>query len=102
MARKDQLRQQRSGTAINVTSKKQESDVIKALLEVETHLNQKFSGRISIAHKKQWHLKDIVAELRSSYPDTEFHYHLDSSSIRPDGGILHVKARRDANQIYPI
>ena len=102
MARKDQLRQQRSGTVINVTSKKQESDVIKALRNVETHLNRKFSGRISIAHEKQWHLKDIVAELRSSYPDTEFHYHLDSSSIRPDGGILHIKARADVDQIYPI
>lgn len=102
MARKHQLRQQRSGTVINVTSKKQESDVIRALLEVETHLNQKFSGRISIAHEKQWYLKDIVAELRSSYPDTEFHYHLDSSSIRPDGGILHLKTRGNADQIYPI
>lgn len=102
MARKEQLRQQRSGTVINVTSKKQESDVIKALLRVEAHLNQKFSGRISIAHKKQWRLKDVVGELRNSYPDTEFHYHFDSSSIRPDGGILHLRARVDVEHLYPI
>ena len=31
MARKHQLRGQRTGTVINVTSKKQESDIIKAL-----------------------------------------------------------------------
>ena len=71
-------------------------------MEVEEYLNRKFSGRVSIAHEKQWYLKDIVADLRSSYPDTEFDYHLDSSSIRPDGGILHLKTRKNASQIYPI
>jgi len=34
MARKHQLREQRAGTVINVTSKKQESDIIKALRQV--------------------------------------------------------------------
>ncbi len=102
MARKHQLRQQRAGTVINVTSKKQESDIIKALQKVVDHLERKFGKRIVLAHEKQWYLKDIVAELRSTYPDTEFHYHFDRSSIRPDGGILHIRACRQDGFMYPV
>ena len=102
MARKHQLRVQRAGTVINVTSKQQESDIIKALVQVVEYLRSKFKKKISLVHEKQWHLKDIVAELRHSYPDTEFHYHFDSSSIRPDGGILHIQGRPGDKLIYPI
>lgn len=102
MARKHQLREQRAGTVINVTSKKQESDIIKALRQVEERLNRKFARKISLAHEKQWYLKDIVAELRHSYPDTTFHYHFDSSSIRPDGGILHIRGKAGDRFMYPV
>jgi type II restriction enzyme len=102
MARKHQLREQRAGTVINVTSKKQESDVIKALRQVVARLDRKFARKISLAHAKQWYLKDIVAELRDSYPETTFHYHLDSSSIRPDGGILHIRGKVGDKFIYPV
>jgi len=47
-------------------------------------------------------LKDIVAELRSTYPDIEFHYHFDTSSIRPDGGILFIKGQPEDSLSYPI
>lgn len=102
MARKHQLREQRAGTVINVTSKKQESDVITALHRVEGHLHRKFGKKISLAHEKQWQLKDIVAELRHTYPDATFHYHFDTSSIRPDGGILHIRAKPGDRFMYPV
>lgn len=102
MARKDQLRRQRAGTIINVTSKKQESDVIKALVKVVDHLNGKSGGRLAIRHERQWHLRDIVAELQSSYPDIGFHYHFNSSSIRPDGGILQICGNPGDSLTYPI
>ncbi|MFH0910566.1 MAG: EcoRI family type II restriction endonuclease [Planctomycetota bacterium] len=102
MARKHQLRDQRAGTVINLTSKKQESDVIKALRQVVDHLWRKFEKKISLVHEKKWYLKDIVSELRHSYPDTEFHYHFDSSSIRPDGGILCLQGKVDDKLTYPI
>ena len=102
MARKHQLRVQRAGTVINLTSKQQESDIIKALVQVVEYLRSKFKKKISLVHEKQWHLKDIVAELRHTYPDTEFHYHFDSSSIRPDGGILHIQGRHGERLTYPI
>lgn len=102
MARKHQLRVQRAGTVINLTSKQQESDIIKALVQVVEYLRSKFKKKISLVHEKQWHLKDIVAELRHTYPDTKFHYHFDSSSIRPDGGILHIQGRPGDRLTYPI
>lgn len=102
MARKHQLRDQRKGTVINVTSQKQESDVIIALGHVVEHLSSKFARKISLVHEKQWYLKDIVAELRHTYPDTEFHYHFDSSSIRPDGGILYIQGQPRDLLTYPI
>jgi len=102
MARKHQLRDQRAGTVINLTSKKQESDVIKALVQVVDHLGGKFAKKIALVHETQWHLKDIVAELRHTYPDTEFQHHFDSSSIRPDGGILYLQAKTGDKVTYPI
>lgn len=45
MARKHQLRTQRTGTIINVTSKKQESDIIRALNRVVDHLQTKFEAK---------------------------------------------------------
>ena len=102
MARKHQLREQRSGTVINVTSKKQESYVIRSLQEVVDHLGVKFDKRIVLNHEKQWLLKDIVAELQRTYSDVEFHYHFARSSIRPDGGILYIQGKRDDPLTYPI
>ena len=102
MARKHQLRVQRAGTVINVTSKQQESEVIKALVQVIDYLGEKFDKKVSLVHVKQWYLKDIVTELRQTYPDTEFHYHFDSSSIRPDGGILCIQGKPGDKLTYPI
>jgi len=102
MARKDQLRVQRAGTVINVTSKQQETDIIQALFKVVDHIRRRFKAGVSLTHEKQWYLRDIVAELRRTYPDTEFHYHFDSSSIRPDGGVLAIKGPPGDILTYPI
>jgi len=101
MARKYQLRKQRTGTVINTTSKKQESDVIKALQQVVDYLDKKFEQKIVLVHESQWYLKDIVKELKQTYPGVEFYYHFDSSSIRPDGGILYIRRKFD-KLTYPI
>lgn len=102
MARKAQLREQRAGTVINTTSKGQETEVEQALKEVVRRLTDKFNTSISLVHEKQWNLKEIVGELRVSYPETEFHYHFDSSSIRPDGGILYIRGKPNDRITYPI
>ena len=102
MARKEDLRKLREGTVINVTSKQQESQIVKALLKVVARLRDEFGTKIQVEHLTQWYLKDIVAELRGQYPDVEFDHHLTTSSIRPDGGILRIHAPGEDHLSYPI
>ena len=101
MARKSQLREQRSGMVINVTSKQQEKDIIRALLAVINYLKDKFGDGLRLHHDSRWYLKDIVAELRSVYDDVEFHYQFDKSYMQPDGGMLYLH-RRGSDFVYPI
>lgn len=102
MAKKDELREIRAGTIINVTSKKQETEIIQALTRVVEYLVRKFSKKVALVHEKQWLLKDIVSELQQTYPDTEFDYHFHTSSIRPDGGFLYIRGQPGEELSYPI
>lgn len=98
MAKKDQLRELRSGTVINTTSKAQEKDIDRAMKIVVERL-QEFA-QIALIHYKEWKLKDICAHLQKHFSDVDFHYHFDNSAIRPDGGILYMVAN-DGEQ-FPI
>jgi type II restriction enzyme len=102
MANKERLRKIRAGTIINATSKGQEKDIIKALEIVVEHLIQRFGGKIRLSHQKQWQLESIVRELRTTYPEVDFHHHFPSSSIRPDGGILSIESAAKSDVTYPI
>ena len=102
MARRHQLRVQCTGTVINVTSKMQETGLSEALPLVIEHLGEKFQNRIGLHHETQWHLREIVANLRQTYPESEFHYFFDTSSIKPDGGILSLQSTPDDPLRYPI
>lgn len=98
MAKKDQLRQTRSGTIINTTSAGQERDIYQALTQVAEAVGTQH--QLHLHHDLSWSLKYIVDLLRGHFPDEDFHYHFDTSSIRPDGGILSLL---DANgRKYPI
>ncbi len=98
MAKRDQLRTLRVGTIINVRSKKQESETDRALRVVEQELVARYQVRLVRA--REWLLKDIVGSLRSFFPNEEFHYFGEKSSIRPDGGVLSVVAT--SGEKYPI
>jgi len=98
MAKKDQLRELRSGTVINVTSKAQEKDINRALKNVVGRLHSEWP--IALVHVKQWKLCDIVAHLKKHFRDVDFHHHFDTSAIRPDGGVLMLVAN-DGEQ-FPI
>ena len=102
MARKADLRRLRTGTIINATSKEQETEVIQALHKVVAYLLKKFGKKITITHERQWLLKDIVRELKHTYPDTDFHHHFDTSAIRPDGGLLFIEGKKGDPLTYPI
>jgi len=98
MAHKDNLRKQRSGTVINNTSEKREGKAAVALGKVILHIIKKFG--VKLEHESNMYLKDIVKKLKEIYPDVDFSYNFENSSMRPDGGILYIVAKD--GQKYPI
>jgi len=98
MANKDNLRKQRLGTVINNTSEKREGKAAIALGNVMLHIINKFG--VKLEHKSNMYLKDIVNTLKGIYPDVDFSYNFETSSMRPDGGILYIITRD--KQKYPI
>ena len=102
MAGKHDLRKLRTGTVINVTFKKQESEIIQALSTVEKSLRKEYGEGLALHHEKIWKLYKIVAELRHTYPDVDFHCHSDTSFIRPDEGIFCIQPIKPSPIIYPI
>jgi type II restriction enzyme len=89
VARKHQLRDQRTGTVINLTSKKQEGNLGQALAAVVTRIEEQFD--LDLFHEKDWKLADVVARLRVGFPEIPFHYYFETSAMRPDGGILSIR-----------
>ena len=98
MARKADLRIQRTGTVINLRSKKQEQRLASALRYVEAKLDEKFG--VTLDFRTMWYLKDIVRDLRTQLPTVEFHHHFERTHMRPDGGILSL--RRNDGKTHPI
>lgn len=88
MSKKSTLRKQRKGTIINLTSRQQESKLGKAIPLVIKKIKLKFD--VTLVHEKKCKIHEIVSSLRQSFPDVEFAYHLDSSFMEPDGGILYI------------
>lgn len=102
MARKADLRRLRAGTVVNATAKEQETEIIKALKKTVEYLLVKFGKKIMIVHQRKWLLKDIVRELKQTFPDVDFHHHFDTSAIKPDGGILFIQGEGQDATPYPI
>lgn len=91
MARKADLRAQRTGTVINLTSKKQETELGRALEDVVVGLHEEFG--VQLHHERQWLLRDVVTALRNEFADVPFAEPQERSSMRPDGGILSIVDR---------
>ncbi len=98
MSKKSELRTQREGTIINTVSSKQEKRLGRSLVRLGQYLTEKYN--VKIVHERQWLLRDIVSELKEDYPEIDFYYKFETSSMRPDGGIFSL-IDRDGN-LYPI
>jgi type II restriction enzyme len=90
MAKREQLRSLRKGTVINVNSSKMEKELTVALKECENFINSKYE--VTLEHVSQVFLSEITELLSRDDQITTFDYHKDSSTLRPDGGILFIKA----------
>jgi type II restriction enzyme len=99
MSKKDELRNQRSGTVINQISSKQEKELAIAIERVREALPKKFPG-ISLEFERQWLLRDVVISLKENFPEVDFTYCHETSSMRPDGGILSI--RRNDGKTFPV
>lgn len=98
MSSKHRLREQRTGTVINLTSKNQEGRLGQVLTTVAERLHREFG--VTLHHVREWKLAEVVARLRSLFPDVKFHNHFDSSAMRPDGGILSIQDKDGA--LFPV
>lgn len=98
MAKRDQLRKLRSGTIINVSSKKMESNLVKALKLVESDLKERHSAKISWEDKIMLSL--IVDDLKKRNPDIDFFHFFNTTYLKPDGGILFIVDKHGDR--YPI
>ncbi|MEJ5253010.1 MAG: hypothetical protein HPY54_06670 [Chthonomonadetes bacterium] len=99
MAKKEQLRRVRTGTVINLSAKKQETTLGRALRRTEAIIRGKFPS-VQLIHESQWFLKDIIVKLRTLYPDIDFCYYFETSNMKPDGGILSILDKEENK--YPI
>ncbi len=98
MAKRDQLRELRTGTIINKTSSVQEKDIDRAL-RATVDAVQSWAA-VALVHEKQWMLHKIVAHLAKHFPEVEFTCHFQSTSVRPDGGIVWLIA--NDGERFPI
>jgi type II restriction enzyme len=99
MAKKDQLRDLRNKTVINTKSKRQEKALDLAIRDVREQLYSDFPG-VSLVHESEWKLRDIVGRLRIAFPSVPFFYFHETSSMRPDGGVLSIRSSDD--RLLPI
>lgn len=99
MSNKNELRNQRINTVINITSKGQEKEVMLALRNVEEKIRFNFPYLV-LDFKKKMFLKNIVEHLKKHFINIDFFYNFDTSFITPDGGFLSIVDRN--NNIYPI
>jgi type II restriction enzyme len=99
MAHKTELREQRTGTVINITAKQMEKTVMQALDAVALYIQNKFD--VKLEHHREIFLRDVVLDLQNRYRNVDFTYMFEKSSMRPDGGILYLVSKDDT-QKYPI
>jgi Phosphatidylinositol kinase and protein kinases of the PI-3 kinase family len=99
MANKARLRKDHVGMVLNRISFNQEKALGKALSHVCSRLEEAFP-QIRLVAEPQWFLHAVVGDLAKFYPDIGFHCHFDSSSMKPDGGIISIIG--DDGRKYPI
>lgn len=82
-------------------SKCQEKDLRLAINDVITKLfQQRDFSSLTLLHKKSIVLNDIIKDLKERYSNTSFSTCFDSSTMKPDGGLLYLVDRQE--NMYPI
>ncbi len=93
MAKKHELRAQRTGTIINQISSKQEKMLLNAIERVRVSLLKRFPS-IRLEWEQRLFLVDVIKALKVRFPNVSFASPMESSSVKPDGGFLHMVDKR--------
>lgn len=99
MAHKLQLSSLHQNTTLNDVSKRQESALMRAVFRVRDTLRRQ-CPMLSFNHETQWSLTKVIARLKELFPEVAFCSCMESSTMRPDGGILSIYGRK--GELYPI
>ncbi|MFM7390345.1 MAG: EcoRI family type II restriction endonuclease [Vampirovibrionales bacterium] len=99
MSDKKGLRLQREGTVINTISKKQEKLLQQAVFSVMQTL-QKESPTLHLQLEAKVFLKEVTDWLKHHFTESDFTYHFETSSMKPDGVILFLVDKH--KQRYPL
>lgn len=86
--------EQRAGTVLNLTAKKHETALGKALKKVVVDLRCEFPY-VLLDHQPRWQLAEIVDHLKQDFPDVPFEAPHEQRWLEPDGGILSIVDRWD-------
>ena len=99
MAHKLQLSGLHVNTTLNDISKRQESALMRAVLRVRASLQAEYP-KLVFHHESQWSLSSVIVRLKELFPQVEFCECMDSSSMKPDGGILSILG--SSRELFPI
>lgn len=88
------------GKELTQTSSKMDNLILTCVDEIKIKLQNQYHNRINLCHEKKIYLKDIVAKLRKIYPNEDWLYNFETSTIKPDGGILYLIDK--GGKQYPI
>ncbi|MBR4170827.1 MAG: type II restriction endonuclease [Kiritimatiellae bacterium] len=99
MAHKQQLSELHQNTTLNDVSKRQESALTRAVDRVYMTLRRD-NPQLDFHKTQQWNLAVVIARLRELFPQVPFCECMNTSTMRPDGGILSIRGK-DGN-LFPI
>ena len=101
MAQKSRLRinREKESPIINASSSKMEQEVMIALSQTVKHVRNKFN--VNLLHKSNLYLREVVVALKKLYTDVDFAHLFNTSSMRPDGGILYLVSK-DGKENCPV
>ena len=88
------------GKTLTKTANKMDKLITSCVEEVKQKLENFYHRKINLIHEKILYLKDMVSKLRKVYPEENWFYHFETSTIKPDEGILYIVDKN--NKKYPI
>ncbi len=99
MANKHRLRKDHKDMVLNSVSKKQEKKLSSAVAAVLDQIKIQFPNFMFV-HETQTYLTSLIEKLKQKFPSVSFTTCLETSTMRPDGGIIYLVGKNETR--YPV